>query len=73
MKEIGKTRYGDIVNLVHDTWLEKKKYDRHESNAFYNMLGLASLLFRNAPRRTSTLANIYFRNMAPNTVHRDAG
>ena len=44
------------------------KYVKRNSK-FYKMLGLCALLFRTPPRRTSTLARLFFRNnKAPRTV-----
>ena len=65
--EVGNTMYSKIRNHIKNDW-QKYKYAKRNLK-FYKMLGLCALLFRTPPRRTSTLARLFFRNnKAPRTV-----
>lgn len=65
--EIQSISYIEMANKVKNEW-ERHKYSKTKPNEYYITLGLASLMFRNAPRRTNTLTNLFFRDkVAPRT------
>ena len=69
--EIQNINYIEMANKVKHEW-EKHKYSKTKTSEYFIMLALASLMFRNIPRRSNTLANVYFIDKCgPKTVKRE--